>query len=76
MRRPPWKSWPKIARVHAVHAYPRTALVVVVVWYSPTLCAREAIKMAVAAAEHVPADLAPARAPALPMSRTPMCCGW
>ena len=50
-----------IAGVRAVHAYPRTASVVV--WYSTKRCDREAILAAIAAAEHVPTGLVPVRAP-------------
>jgi len=47
--------------VRAVHAYPRTGSVVV--WYAPGRCQRHAIMKAIAAAQQIPADLVPARAP-------------
>jgi copper-transporting P-type ATPase V len=47
--------------VQEVQAYPRTASVVV--WYSPDQCDTAAVLLAVAEAEHVPAELVPARAP-------------
>ena len=47
--------------VRAVHAYPRTGSVVV--WYSPRRCDRAAILAAISGAEHVAAELIPARAP-------------
>src|SRR4029077_8395748 len=47
--------------VRVVHAYPRTGCVVV--WYSPRRCARSAILAAISGAEHVAAELIPARAP-------------
>jgi manganese/zinc-transporting P-type ATPase C len=47
--------------VRAVHAYPRTGSVVV--WYSPRRCDRAAILRAIGDAEHVAAELIPARAP-------------
>src|ERR1700746_2491970 len=47
--------------VRAVHAYPRTGSVVV--WYSPRRCARPAVLEAISGAEHVAAELIPARAP-------------
>src|ERR1700753_864347 len=47
--------------VRAVHAYPRTGSVVV--WYSPKRCDRAAILAAISGAEHVAAELIPARAP-------------
>jgi cation-transporting P-type ATPase C len=50
-----------VAGVRAVHAYPRTASVVV--WYSPNACDRGAVQAAIEAAYDVPADLVPARAP-------------
>jgi cation-transporting P-type ATPase C len=50
-----------IAGVRAVHAYPRTASVVV--WYSTKCCDREKILAAIAAAEHVPTGLVAVRAP-------------
>ncbi|HET9874992.1 MAG TPA: heavy metal translocating P-type ATPase, partial [Mycobacterium sp.] len=51
----------KVAGVHAVHAYPRTASVVI--WYTPGRCDAAAIMSAIADAEHIPAALVPARAP-------------
>ncbi|ORA82690.1 cadmium-translocating P-type ATPase [Mycolicibacter kumamotonensis] len=50
-----------VAGVDAVRAYPRTASVVV--WYSPERCDTAAILSAIAAAEHIPAESVPARAP-------------
>jgi uncharacterized protein (TIGR00245 family) len=50
----------KVTGVHAVHAYPRTASVVI--WYSPAHCDTAAVLSAVADAEHVPAASVPARA--------------
>jgi cation-transporting P-type ATPase C len=47
--------------VRAVHAYPRTGSVVV--WYSPRRCDRSEVLAAISAAEHVVAELIPARAP-------------
>jgi cation-transporting P-type ATPase C len=47
--------------VRAVHAYPRTASVVV--WHSPKRCDRSALLAAIRAAADVPASLIPARAP-------------
>lgn len=47
--------------VRTVHAYPRTGSVVV--WYSPRRCERPAILAAIRGAEHVAAELIPARAP-------------
>ena len=47
--------------VRAVHAYPHTGSVVV--WYSPKRCDRAAIMAAIASAEHVAAELIPARTP-------------
>jgi cation-transporting P-type ATPase C len=49
------------AGVRAVHAYPRTASVVV--WYSPTRCHRDTILSAVLAARDTPSEMLPARAP-------------
>ena len=49
------------AGVRAVHAYPRTASVVV--WYSPTRCDRKALLQAIVAARDTPAALLPVRAP-------------
>jgi len=47
--------------VRAVHAYPHTGSVVV--WYSPKRCDRAAVITAIAEAEHVAAELIPARTP-------------
>src|SRR5271163_2235213 len=47
--------------VRAVHAYPHTGSVVV--WYSPKLCDRTEVLAAITSAEHVPAELIPARTP-------------
>jgi manganese/zinc-transporting P-type ATPase C len=47
--------------VRAVHAYPHTGSVVV--WYSPRRCDREALLTAITSAEHVAAELIPARTP-------------
>ncbi|OBA57218.1 copper-translocating P-type ATPase [Mycobacterium sp. 1100029.7] len=47
--------------VRAVHAYPRTGSVVV--WYSPRRCDSAAILTAIGEAEHVAAELIPARSP-------------
>jgi cation-transporting P-type ATPase C len=47
--------------VRAVHAYPHTGSVVV--WYSPRRCDREAVLAAIQEAEHVAAELIPARTP-------------
>ena len=47
--------------VRAVHAFPHTGSVVV--WYSPTRCDREAVLAAITSAEHVAAELIPARTP-------------
>ncbi|BDE17282.1 putative copper-exporting P-type ATPase V [Mycobacterium kiyosense] len=51
----------KVTGVHAVHAYPRTASVVI--WYSPESCDTAAVLSAIADAEYIPAELVPARAP-------------
>ncbi|KAA1250904.1 copper-translocating P-type ATPase [Mycobacterium simiae] len=51
----------KVAGVRAVHAYPRTASVVV--WYSPDSCDTSAVLSAITAAEQIPAELVPTRAP-------------
>ncbi len=51
----------KVAGVDTVHAYPRTASVVV--WYSPERCDTAAILSAIADAEHIPAKSVPPRAP-------------
>ena len=50
-----------LAGVQAVHAYPRTACVVI--WYSPEHCDAAAIGSAIAAAEHFPAASVPTRRP-------------
>jgi cation-transporting P-type ATPase C len=47
--------------VRAVHAYPRTASVVV--WYSPKRCDRQAVIAAITAAADVARDLVPVRTP-------------
>src|SRR6202012_51570 len=47
--------------VRAVHAYPHTGSVVV--WYSPKRCDRDDVLNAIAEAEHVAAELIPARTP-------------
>lgn len=47
--------------VRAVHAYPRTASVVV--WYSPHRCHTADLLSAITAAQDVPANLVPARTP-------------
>src|SRR6201990_3266670 len=47
--------------VRAVHAYPHTGSVVV--WYSPRRCDRESVLAAITSAEHVAAELIPARTP-------------
>jgi manganese/zinc-transporting P-type ATPase C len=47
--------------VRAVHAYPRTASVVV--WYSPVRCDRDVLLQAIDTARHTAAELLPARAP-------------
>jgi manganese/zinc-transporting P-type ATPase C len=47
--------------VRAVHAYPHTGSVVV--WYSPRRCDREAVLASITSAEHVAAELIPARTP-------------
>ncbi|MGH3969303.1 MAG: manganese-exporting P-type ATPase CtpC, partial [Mycobacterium sp.] len=47
--------------VRAVHAYPHTGSVVV--WYSPKRCDRSAVLTAINSAEHVAAELIPARTP-------------
>ena len=47
--------------VRAVHAYPRTASIVV--WYSPRRCDKAAVLSAIGAAHDVPTALVPARAP-------------
>ncbi|MGB1226229.1 MAG: copper-transporting ATPase, partial [Mycobacterium sp.] len=50
-----------IAGVRAVHAYPRTASVVV--WYSPTRCEKSAVLAAVTAAASVSRAVVPVRSP-------------
>lgn len=55
------ESVDKVPGVRAVHAYPRTASVVV--WYSPHHCDTAEVLSAIAAAQHVPAALVPARTP-------------
>lgn len=47
--------------VRTVHAYPHTGSVVV--WYSPKRCDRAAVLEAIKSAEHVAAELIPARTP-------------
>src|SRR3984893_19071923 len=47
--------------VRAVHAYPHTGNVVV--WYSPKRCDRTEVLAAITSAEHVAAELIPARTP-------------
>jgi manganese-transporting P-type ATPase C len=47
--------------VRAVHAYPHTGSVVV--WYSPKRCDRPNVLAAITSAEHVAAELIPARTP-------------
>lgn len=49
----------QVTGVHAVHAYPRTASVVI--WYSPELGDTAAVLSAITKAQHVPAELVPAR---------------
>lgn len=51
----------RIAGVRAVHAYPRTASVVV--WFSPKRCERSAVLEAIESAAAVSRELVPARAP-------------
>jgi len=51
----------KVAGVRAVHAYPRTASIVV--WYSPRRCDKAAVMSAIEAARDVRKELVPARAP-------------
>ncbi|WP_308205219.1 heavy metal translocating P-type ATPase [Mycolicibacterium frederiksbergense] len=51
----------QVPGVRAVHAYPRTASVVV--WYSPRRCDREAVIAAITRAADVARNLIPARAP-------------
>ncbi|MGC2569629.1 MAG: copper-transporting ATPase, partial [Mycobacterium sp.] len=47
--------------VRAVHAYPHTGSVVV--WYSPKRCDPADVLAAITSAEHVAAELIPARTP-------------
>ncbi|WP_117423691.1 copper-translocating P-type ATPase [Mycobacterium marinum] len=51
----------KVAGVRAVHAYPRSASVVI--WYAPEDCDTAAVLSAIADAQHIPAEMVPARAP-------------
>lgn len=51
----------RVTGVRAVQAYPRTASVVI--WYVPQDCDTADVLSAIAEAEHVPAELVPARAP-------------
>lgn len=51
----------QVAGVRAVHAYPRTASVVV--WYSPKRCDRDAVMAAISSAAEVARHLVPARTP-------------
>ncbi|MDT5289841.1 MAG: manganese-transporting P-type ATPase, partial [Mycobacterium sp.] len=51
----------KVAGVRAVHAYPRTASVVI--WYSPNRCDMAAVLAAVSAAATVSSALVPTRSP-------------
>lgn len=51
----------QVPGVRAVHAYPRTASIVV--WYSPKRCDKDAIMAAIEAAATVSRDLVPVRAP-------------
>ncbi|WP_156174205.1 copper-translocating P-type ATPase [Mycobacterium nebraskense] len=51
----------KVAGVQAVRAYPRSASVVI--WYLPEDCDTAAVLSAIDEAEHLPAELVPARAP-------------
>ena len=51
----------KVTGVQAVHAYPRTASVVI--WYSPQGCDTAAVLSAISDAEHIPAASVPTRAP-------------
>lgn len=59
----------KVTGVCAVHAYPRTASVVI--WYSSESCDRTAVLSAIADARDIPAELVPARAPHSAEARTP-----
>lgn len=51
----------QVPGVRAVHAYPRTASIVV--WYSPKRCDKDAVFAAIDAAAHVARDLVPVRLP-------------
>jgi len=51
----------QVAGVRAVHAYPRTASVVI--WYSPKRCERAAVLAAIESAAGVARELVPTRAP-------------
>ncbi|MGH3562493.1 MAG: HAD-IC family P-type ATPase, partial [Mycobacterium sp.] len=51
----------KVPGVQAVTAYPRTASVVI--WYLPERCDTAAVLSTIGEAEHIPAELVPARAP-------------
>ncbi len=51
----------QVSGVRAVHAYPRTASVVV--WYSPKRCDRDAVVEAIQTAAGVPRELVPVRPP-------------
>lgn len=51
----------QVSGVRAVHAYPRTASIVV--WYSPTRCDKDAVFGAIEDAAQVSRDLVPARSP-------------
>ncbi|WP_109535714.1 copper-translocating P-type ATPase [Mycolicibacter sinensis] len=55
--------------VQAVAAYPRTASVVI--WYSPQHCDTAAVLAAIDDAQHIPAELVPARPPHSAEVRTP-----
>lgn len=50
-----------VAGVQAVHAYPRSASVVI--WYAPEDCDTAAVLSAITEAQHIPAELVPTRAP-------------
>ncbi|UGT94463.1 copper-translocating P-type ATPase [Mycobacterium ostraviense] len=51
----------RVAGVRAVQAYPRTGSVVI--WFSPEHCDTAAVLAAIVDAQHIPAELVPARAP-------------
>ncbi|OKH82435.1 metal ABC transporter ATPase [Mycobacterium sp. SWH-M3] len=51
----------QVAGVRAVHAYPRTASVVV--WYSPKRCDRDAVRTAITQAADIARSLVPVRTP-------------